>query len=229
MKLSTLSPAKGAVKTRKRVGRGQGSGLGGHSARGINGNKSRAGYKSKRNHEGGQMPLQMRLPKRGFKNSNRRYKSFNPGEYATFNLFELEYHADKNNLTHLTPQVMYELGLIQKGELVKVLGDGQVEKPLQITAHRFSQSAKEALQQAGGKAYFLLKTNQIQGIAHAYSLENIDMQAISRNFDYIGEQDLVAVEEEGSLKQKFNLHVHNITEAAKQQIEALGGTVTVLA
>lgn len=67
MKLSTLSPAKGAVKTRKRVGRGQGSGLGGHSARGINGNKSRAGYKSKRNHEGGQMPLQMRLPKRGFK------------------------------------------------------------------------------------------------------------------------------------------------------------------
>ena len=228
MKLHKLSPAKGSVKPATRVGRGQGSGKGGHSTRGINGAQSRSGHKNKRNHEGGQMPLQMRLPKRGFKNTHRRYKGANPGEYVTFNLFELDYHAEKHGLTALTPELMYELGLVKRDAVIKILGDGQLERPLKIVAHRFSASAKAAILEQGGTPCYSLKTSQLQGIAHAYNLAKLDMKAIARNFDHIEETDKVVVVAEGSLKMKFDLEVYEVSEAAKLQVEEQGGQVSIL-
>ena len=229
MKLHNLKPAIGSVRSRKRVGRGQGSGLGGHSTRGINGDGSRSGHKNKRNFEGGQMPLQMRLPKRGFKNSNRRYKGANPADYVVLNLDRLQDIAEKHQLQHIDPQVLHNLGYMKKSESLKVLGDGQLQKGLSVSAHRFSGAAKQAIQNAGGQAYFFLKTSQVQGIAHAYNLEVINGASISRNFKYIEPSDLVHLVQEGSLSMKLDVHVHKISEEAKAAILAKGGQVTVLA
>jgi large subunit ribosomal protein L15 len=144
MELHTLKPAEGSVKAeKKRVGRGQGSGKGGTSARGHKGAKSRSGYKSKRNHEGGQMPLQMRLPKRGFKSPNRV-------EYTALSLEKISNLIEKHGLSEISPEVLRELGTIKKRELIKVVSDGDLGKGVKITAHAFSGTAKTKIESAGG-------------------------------------------------------------------------------
>ena len=143
MELNNLKPAAGATKSGKRIARGQGSGRGGTSTRGHKGAKSRSGYKSKRNFEGGQMPLQMRLPKRGFNSPNRV-------EYVAFNLGRLQEISEKHGITEITPAALYEAGIIKKNDLVKVLANGELTSGLTVTAHAASAKAKEAVEKAGG-------------------------------------------------------------------------------
>jgi len=143
MELHTLKPAKGAVKKGKRIARGQGSGRGGTSTRGHNGAKSRSGWSKKANFEGGQIPLQMRLPKRGFKNPNR-------ATYQVFNLSNLESLAEKNGTAEFTVESLYELGQIKKNDLVKVLGNGELTKSLTLTVNAISATAKEKIEAQGG-------------------------------------------------------------------------------
>ncbi len=144
MKLNELKPAKGAVKREgKRLGRGQGSGKGGTSTRGHKGAKSRSGYSAKIGFEGGQMPLQRRVPKFGFKNINRK-------EYQVFNLKDLQYLAGKYNVSKIDFEFLYELGLVRKNDLVKILGDGELTTKLDVYAHAFSKSAKEAIEKQNG-------------------------------------------------------------------------------
>jgi large subunit ribosomal protein L15 len=145
MELHNLKPAKGATKSRKRIARGQGSGKGGTSTRGHKGAKSRSGYKRKRNFEGGQMPLQMRLPKRGFKSPNRV-------EYVPFNLAQLQKIADKYNLSEITPDVLKEKNIIKKRDLVKVLANGTLTSALNVSANAFSETAKKNIEEKGGAA-----------------------------------------------------------------------------
>lgn len=143
MDLSNLKPAKGSVKKNKRLGRGQGSGKGGTSTRGHKGAKSRSGYSKKVGFEGGQMPLQRRVPKYGFKNINRR-------EYKGINLSTLQSLADKNNLEKIDFEVLRSAGLVSKNALVKILGKGTLERKLEVHAHAFSKSAEEAIQAKEG-------------------------------------------------------------------------------
>lgn len=145
MDLSNLQPAPGAAKSRKRIGRGQGSGLGGTSTRGHKGAKSRSGYKRKIGFEGGQMPLQRRLPKFGFKNPFRV-------EYKPINLSTLELIATELNTDTITPEVFRQRGLINKKALVKILGNGTLSKALKVEANAFSASAEKAITEAGGTA-----------------------------------------------------------------------------
>jgi large subunit ribosomal protein L15 len=143
MELHSLKPAEGATKKRKRIARGTGSGRGGTSTRGHKGAKSRSGYKSKRGFEGGQMPLQMRLPKRGFKNPNRV-------EYVPFNLSRLQEIADKYKLEAITTENLVANGLAKKNDRIKILGGGELSAKLDVTAHAISSSAKEAIEAKGG-------------------------------------------------------------------------------
>lgn len=145
MNLSNLKPAAGSVKTRKRIGRGPGSGLGGTSTRGHKGAKSRSGYSRKRGFEGGQMPLQRRVPKFGFKNFNRV-------EYKAINVSTLQELADKLNLDTITFDTLVEAGLLSANHLVKVLGNGELTKKLDVTVHAFSASAIKAIEAVGGTA-----------------------------------------------------------------------------
>lgn len=145
MNLSNLKPAKGSVKTRRRIGRGEGSGRGGTSTRGHKGAKSRSGYSRKLGFEGGQMPLQRRVPKYGFTNLNRK-------EYKGINLDVLQALAEKKNLTAVDPQTLIDAGLIRKKSLVKILGNGELTMKLDVKAHAFSKSAKAAIEQNGGQA-----------------------------------------------------------------------------
>lgn len=145
MDLTNLKPAKGSVKTSKRVGRGEGSGRGGTSTRGHKGAKSRSGYSAKRGFEGGQMPLQRRVPKFGFKNINRK-------EYKAINLEVLQSLADAQNLKEISAQVIIEAGLASKNHLIKILGKGQLTSKLNVKAHAFSKSAIKAIEDAGGAA-----------------------------------------------------------------------------
>lgn len=145
MNLSNLKPAAGSVKTRKRIGRGPGSCLGGTSTRGHKGAKSRSGYSRKRGFEGGQMPLQRRVPKFGFKNFNRV-------EYKAINVSTLQELADKLNLDTITFDTLVEAGLLSANHLVKVLGNGELTKKLDVTAHAFSASAIKAIEAVGGTA-----------------------------------------------------------------------------
>jgi large subunit ribosomal protein L15 len=145
MDLSNLKPAKGSVKTRKRIGRGQGSGRGGTSTRGHKGAKSRSGYKSKLGFEGGQMPLIRRIPKFGFKNINRI-------EYRSINIDVLQKLAEDKNLTAIDVNVLYQSGLISKNDRVKILGRGELKTKLDITAHGFSATAIKAIEALGGTA-----------------------------------------------------------------------------
>lgn len=144
MNLSHIKPAKGSVKQRKRVGRGQGSGMGGTSTRGHKGAQSRSGYSRKLNFEGGQMPLQRRLPKFGFTNPTRV-------EYKPINLDTLQELATAADLTTIDFAVLREHGLAGKNDLIKVLSRGEVTSALEVSAHGFSSSAKEAIEKAGGK------------------------------------------------------------------------------
>jgi len=145
MKLSNLKPANGATKSTKRVGRGQGSGKGGTATRGHKGAKSRSGYSKKIGFEGGQMPLQRRVPKFGFTNPNRV-------EYKGINLDSLQALIDKKKLSEITPDILKENGMIAKNDRVKILGRGELSTKVSVTAHKFSASAKEAIEKAGGSA-----------------------------------------------------------------------------
>jgi large subunit ribosomal protein L15 len=145
MKLSSLKPAEGSVKTRKRVGRGQGSGLGGTSARGHKGAQSRSGYSRKPGFEGGQMPLQRRVPKFGFKNINRV-------EYKAINLDTLQALAESAGLKVINFETLYSNGLVSKSDLVKILSRGALTTALEIHAKGFSSAAIAAIEAAGGKA-----------------------------------------------------------------------------
>ncbi|MCB0791044.1 MAG: 50S ribosomal protein L15 [Flavobacteriales bacterium] len=144
MDLTNLKPAKGATKKEKRIGRGQGSGRGGTSTRGHKGAQSRSGYSRKRGFEGGQMPLQRRVPKFGFTNPTRV-------EYKGINLDALQALVDKKKLKALDPDVLRENGLIGKNDLLKVLGRGAMTASIDVKAHAFSATAKAAIEKAGGK------------------------------------------------------------------------------
>lgn len=144
MELHNLTPAKGgSTKNKKRLARGQGSGRGGTSTKGHKGDKSRSGHKDKRNFEGGQMPLQMRLPKVGFKNPNRV-------EYVGINLERLEELAAKTGTTEILVQTLIDNGVVRKTDRVKILGRGELSSALSVTAHAFSETAKQGIEAKGG-------------------------------------------------------------------------------
>jgi large subunit ribosomal protein L15 len=145
MKLNELKPAEGSVRNNKRVGRGQGSGRGGTSTRGHKGAQSRSGYSKKKGFEGGQMPLQRRVPKFGFKNINRV-------EYKGLNLDTLQALAESKNIPEINNEVLFSNGLIPKNSLVKILGRGEIKTALTVSANAFSKKAIEAIEAAGGKA-----------------------------------------------------------------------------
>ena len=142
MELHNLTPAKGSVKKRKRIARGQGSGRGGTSTRGHKGQKSRSGYSRKRGFEGGQMPLQMRLPKRGFKNINRV-------EYVPINLSRLQAIADKYKLDTIDLETLVANGIVKKTDKVKLLGNGELTAKLTVNVHASSEAAKKAVESTG--------------------------------------------------------------------------------
>lgn len=144
MNLHSLKPAEGAnIKPKKRLGRGQGSGKGGTATRGNKGAQSRANYKAKRHSEGGQMPLQRRVPKRGFKNINRI-------DYKTFNLDQLEIIAEKYEMTDFSPETLYIHKFINRTDLVKILGRGEVTKALNLKVNAITETAKKAIEEKGG-------------------------------------------------------------------------------
>ena len=145
MKLHSLKPAEGSTPSQTRIRRGPGAGLGGTSTRGHKGAKARSGYKKKIGFEGGQMPLQRRVPKSGFKNINRI-------EYKAINLDVIQAMADAKNLTTITLDNYVEAGFVSKNQLVKVLGNGSLTKKLDIEANAFSKSAEEAIKALGGNA-----------------------------------------------------------------------------
>ncbi|MCI5817525.1 MAG: 50S ribosomal protein L15 [Prevotella sp.] len=145
MKLNNLKPAAGSTHSRRRIGRGPGSGLGGTSTRGHKGAKARSGYKKKIGFEGGQMPLQRRVPKAGFKNINHK-------EYFAVNISTLQTIAESKNLTKITIKDLKEAGLTNGNELVKVLGNGELTAKIEVEANAFSKSAKEAIEAVGGNA-----------------------------------------------------------------------------
>ncbi|WP_312823341.1 50S ribosomal protein L15 [Epilithonimonas sp.] len=149
MNLNNLKPSAGSTFSIKRIGRGQGSGYGGTSTKGHKGQKARAGYSQKIGFEGGQMPLQRRLPKFGFKNINRK-------EFRAINLDTIQTLIDTKNITgDITRDVLVENGLASKNELVKILGRGDLKSGVSISADKFTKSAEEAINKAGGKAITL--------------------------------------------------------------------------
>ena len=143
MDLSKLKPAEGSVKKDRRLGRGQGSGKGGTATRGHKGQKSRSGYSKTFGFEGGQMPLQRRIPKHGFKNINRK-------EYKAINLSTLEELAENKKLKKIDVQVLIDAGLASRKDLVKILGNGKLTHKLEVTAHAFSESAQKAIEAVEG-------------------------------------------------------------------------------
>ena len=147
MELSNLTPSKGSIKSKKkRIGRGQGSGKGGTATRGHKGAKSRSGYSKKLGFEGGQMPLQRRIPKFGFKNINRK-------EYQAVNLDALQLLVDNKKIKKKTVNIstLIENRLVGKNDLVKILGRGNLSSPIKVEAHKFSETAKKAIEKAGGE------------------------------------------------------------------------------
>jgi large subunit ribosomal protein L15 len=145
MELHNLTPSAGSTHKKKRIGRGEGSGRGGTSTRGLNGAKSRSGYSRKLGFEGGQMPLQRRLPKFGFKNVNRV-------EYKAINIYTLQALSDKAGLSAIGVDTLVGAGLASKNDLVKILGQGELKATLEVTAHAFSKSAVAAIEAKEGKA-----------------------------------------------------------------------------
>lgn len=143
MKLNTLKPAEGSTHSRRRIGRGPGSGLGGTSTRGHKGAKARSGYKKKIGFEGGQMPLRRRVPKAGFKNINHK-------EYFAVNLSVLQMLAESKNLTKIGLDDLRAANLVKKNALVKILGNGELKAKLEVEANAFSKTAEEAIKAVGG-------------------------------------------------------------------------------
>lgn len=150
MKLNNLTPAEGSTHSTRRIGRGTGSGLGGTSTRGHKGAKARSGYKRKIGFEGGQMPLQRRVPKFGFKNINHK-------EYLAVNISTIQSIAEKQNVSKVGIQELVAAGLTNGKELVKVLGNGQITVKVDVEAHAFSKSAEEAIKAVGGNATIVKK------------------------------------------------------------------------
>ena len=148
MNLNNIRPATGSTHSTKRIGRGQGSGKGGTAGKGHNGQQARAGYSQKIGFEGGQMPLQRRLPKFGFTNINRK-------EYRGINIDTLQLLADTKNITEITQDILVENGLAKKSEIVKIMGRGELKAGISVSAHKFTKSAEEAISKAGGKAITL--------------------------------------------------------------------------
>jgi large subunit ribosomal protein L15 len=148
MKLHTLKPAEGATKREKRLGRGEASGHGGTSTKGNKGGQSRAGYKRKMGHEGGQMPIQRRLPKRGFKNPHRI-------EYKVFNLGQVDQLVEKYGITEFSPENLYINGLINRTDKVKLLGNGELKSKVSFKVSAVSEKAKAAIEAAGGSLEIL--------------------------------------------------------------------------
>lgn len=146
MDLSNLRPAKNSIrKSKVRLGKGQGSGKGGTSTKGHKGAKARAGYKRKKGYEGGQMPLQRRVPKYGFTSINKK-------EYKGINISTLQTIADKKNLTSIDVQTLIDEGFASKKDLIKILGNGKLTSKLEVKAHAFSKSARQAIESLSGAA-----------------------------------------------------------------------------
>lgn len=145
MKLHTLKPAEGSTKNKKRIGRGQGSGRGGTSTRGHKGAKSRSGYSRKEGFEGGQMPLQRRVPKFGFTNPNRV-------AYKAVNLSDLQSIAEKTKAKKVDIKLLVDNGIVGNKDLVKILAKGELKAKLEVEVHKFSATAQNAIEAAGGKA-----------------------------------------------------------------------------
>jgi len=145
MNLSNLKPAEGSIKANKRLGRGQGSGRGGTSTRGHKGQKSRSGYSRKVGFEGGQMPLQRRVPKFGFRNINRT-------EYKGINISSLQTLSETKKITDIDVEVLVNAGLAAKKDLIKILGDGELKAKLNVKAHAFTKSAQAAIEAKEGTA-----------------------------------------------------------------------------
>ena len=145
MKLNNLKPAEGSTHSRRRIGRGPGSGLGGTSTRGHKGAKARSGYKRKIGFEGGQMPLQRRIPKAGFKNINHK-------EYFAINLSTLQSLAESKNLTKIGLEELRAASLVKGNVLVKILGNGELKAKIDVEAYAFSKSAEEGIKAVGGNA-----------------------------------------------------------------------------
>lgn len=143
MDLSNLKPAKGSVKKEKRIGRGQGSGRGGTSTRGHKGGQSRSGYSRKIGFEGGQMPLQRRVPKFGFSNMNRK-------EFKAINISTLQTLAESRNLSVINIETLSDAGLVSPNDMIKILGNGTLKAKLDVSAHAFSKSAKAAIEAQKG-------------------------------------------------------------------------------
>lgn len=143
MKLHSLKPAKGSTHKEKRIGRGEASGKGGTSTKGNKGGQSRAGYKSKMAFEGGQMPIQRRIPKRGFKNINRV-------EYKVFNLGQVDQLVEKYGLTEFSPETLYMNGLVSQNDKVKLLANGELKSKLAFRVHAASEKAKASVEAVGG-------------------------------------------------------------------------------
>ncbi len=148
MELHNLKPAKGSVHREKRIARGQGSGWGGTAGKGHKGAQSRSGDKQKRGFEGGQTPMQRRLPKRGFKSPNRI-------EYVGINLDRIQQIVEKYNLTDINPDTLYANGIIGKSDRIKILGRGELSSVVKITSHAVSASAKQAIEEKGGSVNLL--------------------------------------------------------------------------
>jgi large subunit ribosomal protein L15 len=145
MKLNELKPSKGSVKKNKRLGRGEGSGAGGTASRGHKGAQSRSGYSRKRGFEGGQMPLQRRVPKFGFNNPNKVY-------FKIINLSTLEKLASDKAVSEVTQELLVQSGLVNKNDKVKILGHGELTAKLSVSASAFSDKARTAIESAGGQA-----------------------------------------------------------------------------
>src|ERR1700748_3240845 len=143
MNLHTIRPAKGATHKEKRLGRGEASGKGGTSTKGNKGGQSRAGYQRKMAHEGGQMPIQRRIPKRGFNNIHRV-------EYKVFNLGQVEQLAEKYGITEFTPENLYINGLVNQTDRIKILGNGELKGKFTFKVNAISEKAKAAIEAAGG-------------------------------------------------------------------------------
>lgn len=228
MKLSNLRPAQGATHSEKRLARGIGSGTGRTAGRGTKGAGSRSGNKNKRAHEGGQIPLQMRLPKGGFKNVHRRYKTYVPGEYQPVNLDTIAELTKEHGLQLIDAATLVKHGILHKGEKFKVLSRGTIEQGVEVIADRFSDSARKAIAAAGGKAYTSVKLNQLQGIAHHRNFKRLELKVIYESLQFLKEGDLICVVPEGDLSMTFDVTAHKITPEAQAQLEAQGGKVNLV-
>jgi large subunit ribosomal protein L15 len=156
MNLHSIKPAKGATHKEKRLGRGEASGKGGTSTKGNKGGQSRAGYQRKMAHEGGQMPIQRRLPKRGFKNPHRV-------SYVVFNLSQIEQLAEKYDIKEVSAANLYANGLISRTDLVKILGNGELKTKLNFKVSAVSEKAKKAIEEIGGTLEILKVKEVVMG------------------------------------------------------------------